>query len=242
VTQVGEPSGADRRWQALAEELAPAKSLQRIDAANARVVATVSAVATVLTGIGLVAAGSANLPDLARWVAVAAVGLAVTALLVAMLGQKVTVSRDVKLNNLAAVEQWYRHRIARRAPLARVAAWLLVAAVGCAAVAAGVSLVAGVNEAPTLAVTRTADTVTVDVTFRGLDPDQSATATVTVDGRVVAAAVFGQGVDGTATRTLGAAGVPAAAVVRVDARAGGEATCIAEFAPGSEPTLTCPSQ
>lgn len=238
MTQVGEPSAADRRWQGLADELSPAKSLQRIDAAHARVVSTVSAVATVLTGLGLLAAGAANLPDAGRWLAVGAVGLAVAALLVALGGQTVTVSRGLNLNNLAEVEQWYRRRFEQRAPLARIATVLLVAAVACAGVAAAVSLLVGENEAPTLAVIRTADAVTVDVAFRGLDPEQSATATVTVDDRVVAAAAFRPGVDGTATRTLTASGVPAVAVVRVEARAGG-ARCTAEFPPGSAPMVTC---
>jgi hypothetical protein len=69
---VEEPTAADRRRQALADELAPAKSLQRLDTASGRVVSTISVVATVLTGLGLLAAGLPNLPGIARALAVAA--------------------------------------------------------------------------------------------------------------------------------------------------------------------------
>jgi hypothetical protein len=238
VTPVGEPSTADRRWQALADDLAPAKSLQRLDAANARVVATVSAVATVLTGLGLLAAGATNLPDAGRWLAMGAVGLAVTATVAALRGQTVTISRNLNLNNLAEVERWYRQHFERRAPLTRTATILLVAAIVTAGLAAAASLAIGDNEAPTLAVTRTADTLIVDITFRGLDPNQIATATVTIDGQVVALAAFGPGTDGTAIRTLTVPTAPAGGVVAVDAQAG-ESTCSATLKPGTPPTVTC---
>jgi hypothetical protein len=237
VTSVGEPTPADRRWQALADELAPAKSLQRLDAAGARVVATVSVVATVLTGLGLLTAGS-PLPALGRGLAVGAAVVAIAASLVALRAQTLSVSRGVRLDNLAEVEAWYRQRFEKRAPLARVATVLIVAAVGLAGLAAVVSLVVGGNEAPTLAVTRTGDTVTVDVTFRGLDLDEVATATATVDGQVVAVAAFGPGLDGTATRTLSIAKVPTTGAVVVDAR-GGRATCTSTLTLGVLPTAAC---
>jgi hypothetical protein len=44
-------------WQALAEELTPARSLARLDAAAARVLTSVSVVGTVLTGLGLLRPG-----------------------------------------------------------------------------------------------------------------------------------------------------------------------------------------
>jgi hypothetical protein len=236
---VGEPSAADKRWQALADELAPAKSLQRLDAAGARVVATVSVVASVLTGLGLLAAGLANLPTAGRVLAVVAAVLAVAALVAALRGQAVTIAHDLNPNNRPELEAWFAEQFRRRARLARWANGLLVVAVGCAGLAAVMSLVVGGNEAPTLAVTRTADAVTVDLTFRGLDPDQVATATVTVDGQVVALAAFGPGVDGTATRTLSATKVPVRGAVVVEAQGGGS-TCTATLTPGAPPTATCP--
>jgi hypothetical protein len=238
VTNVDEPSAADRRWQALADELAPTKSLQRIDAANTRVVATVSAVATVLTGLGLLAAGAANLPGAGRWLAVGAVMLAVAALLVALRGQTVTVTRNLNLNNLVEVEQWYRKRFERRAPSARTATILLTAAIGCAGLAAAVSLLVGGDEAPTLAVTRTADVLSVDITFRGLDADEVATATVAVDGQLVTAAAFGPSADGTASRTLPTLKMPAGSAARLEAQ-GGDTRCTALVEPDNPPEIAC---
>ena len=234
---VGEPSAADKRWQALADELAPARSLQRLDAANARVVSTISVVASVLTGLGLLAAGLPNLPDVGRVLAVVAAGLAVAALLAALRGQTVTVTHDLNLDNRPEVEEWFAEQFPRRARLARWGTGVLVAAVACAGLAAVVSVVGG-NQTPTLAITRTADTVTVDLTFRGLDPGQIATATVTVDGQVAALAAFGPGADGTATRTLTVAKVPAGGAVAVEAQ-GGRAACTATLAPGAPPIATC---
>jgi hypothetical protein len=238
VNSVGESTAADRRWQALADELAPAKSLQRLDAAGARVVSTVSVVATVLTGLGLLAAGLSNLPGLGRGLAVVAAVLAVAALLAALRGQTVTVTRGLNLDNRPEVEEWFAEQFRRRSRVARWATGLLVAAVGCAGLAAVVSLLVGGNEAPTLAVTRTADAVTVDLTFRGLDPDQVATAMKTIDGQVVALAAFGPRADGTATRTLAVAKVPAGGAVVIEAQAGG-ATCTATLKPGAPPAVTC---
>ena len=73
---VGTADPRREEWAELADELAPAKSLQRLDAVAARVVSTVSVVATLLTGLGLVAAGLANLTVAARVLAVGAVVLA----------------------------------------------------------------------------------------------------------------------------------------------------------------------
>jgi hypothetical protein len=238
VTGVGEPSAADKRWQALADELAPAKSLQRLDAAGVRVVSTVSVVATVLTGLGLLAAGLSNLPGVGRVLAVVAAALAVGALLVALRAQTVTVTRGLNPDIRSELEEWFAEQFPRRARLARWTTGLLVAAVGCAGLAAVVSLLARGNEAPTLAVTRTAEAVTVDLTFRGLDPEEVATASVKVDGKVVALAAFGPGVDGSAIRTVTATKVPLGATVDVEAR-GGEATCTATFTPGAAPTAIC---
>src|SRR4051794_30607762 len=167
---VGEPTAADRRWQALADELGPAKSLQRLDTASGRVVSTISVVATVLTGLGLLAAGQSNLPGPGRVLAVLAAGLAVAALLVALAGQRVTVTPGLNVDDRASLQEWFTGQFPRRARLARWATGLLVAAVACAGLAATGSLLVGGNNAPTLAVTRTPRTVTVDPTFRRLHP------------------------------------------------------------------------
>ncbi|MCA1694446.1 MAG: hypothetical protein LC749_06820 [Actinobacteria bacterium] len=67
---VGPPTPREQALAALAEELTPAKSLQRLDTATARVVSTISIVATLLTGLGLVTAGLTNLTETARVLAV----------------------------------------------------------------------------------------------------------------------------------------------------------------------------
>lgn len=62
---VGSPTTREQALAALAAELTPAKSLQRLDTATARVVSTVSIVATLLTGLGLIAAGLGHLTQAA---------------------------------------------------------------------------------------------------------------------------------------------------------------------------------
>src|SRR4051794_32698424 len=96
---VGEVTAADRAWQDLAAELAPAKSLTRLDAATGRVVSSVGLVATVLTGLGLVAAGL-PVPGAARTAAFVAVVVALVAVLAAVAAQVVTVTRELNTNNL----------------------------------------------------------------------------------------------------------------------------------------------
>ena len=46
------PSRADQAWADLAAELAPAKSLARIDTVTARAVTTITVVGVLLTGLG----------------------------------------------------------------------------------------------------------------------------------------------------------------------------------------------
>jgi hypothetical protein len=238
VTSVGQPTAGDRRWQALADELAPAKSLQRLDAASGRIITALSIVAPVLTGFSLLAAGLTNLSGWSRLLASLAAGAAIAALVVALRSQAVTVSRDLNLDNVLEVEQWYDAQFDRRTRLARWATGLLVAAVALAGVAALVSLTLGPHEAPTFAVARTADTVTADVTVRGLDPEQVANASVAVDRQVVAVAAFGPNPDGVATRSISATRVAPTAAVDVTVVAGPH-TCTAALAPDAAPTATC---
>lgn len=239
---VGDPTPADREWKELAAELAPAKSLARLDAAATRVVSTVSIVATLLTGLGLVAAGLVNLTTVARVLAVGAVVLAFAAVVLALTGQTLAVIRGLNRENLAEVEQWYLDRFEDRAPRLRWATLLLVGAAALAGAAAVVTLV-GSSDQPTLAVTRTggaaAGKLTVDVTFRGLAAGQVATAVVRVDNTLVAQAAFEAGADGTASRTLAVEPVPAAGVVAVEAH-GGAATCTATLRPAAAAEVRCP--
>lgn len=243
------PSGRQLALAALGAELTPAKSLQRLDAATARIVSTVTVVATLLTGLGLLAAGLAALTTPARIVAGVAVGFAFLAVVAALAAQTVTINRGLNTNNLREVEHWYRRRFRLRAPLTYAAGVLLVLAAAAAGTAALITLVATRGDTPTLAVTRTTTpaatpataaggTVTADITFRGLEPGQVATATLTIDGALVATTAFGPGPDGTATRTLTADRVPPGATAVIDAR-GGATACRATVAPGQPAHQTC---
>jgi hypothetical protein len=251
-TPVRPLTGRQQRLKALGEELTPAKSLARMDAATARVVATVSIVGTLLTGLGLVTAGLPDVEGAARVLAACSAVLAVLAVLFALSAQIFTVTRGVSTDNLKAVEKWYRRYFGVRGPLTSAASVLLVLAAAAAGAAATLVMTGDEGDAASFAVTRTAelpepsasatptgaDTLTVDVTFRNLDDGHVATVTVSVDGRVVAQTAITPAGDGTASRSLTVAHVPATATVRVSAAAG-DVTCTADGSPGQPLALKC---
>ena len=106
-------------------------------------------VGTLLTGLGLVSAQSLLADDVARSLALIAVGLAVLAVLVGLVYLALRLER-VNDQNLADVERWYTSQF-RRARLAVVASWLLVVAVLVAAAAATVSVIqSGSDQDPAL--------------------------------------------------------------------------------------------
>jgi hypothetical protein len=251
------PLSARRRaLVALADELTPAKSLVRLDAATARVVTTVSVVGTLLTGFGLLAAGLPAVDGTPRVFAVVSMVLAFLAVLSALTAQILTITRGLNPNNLKEVERWYQRRFAVRAPLTRAASVLLVLAVATAGTAAVLALSRGEPDRAALAVTRTSavaapspagspstsagDTVTVEVTFRDVDAGQVATVAVAVDGRMVAQAAITPAQDGVASRTLTVDKVPATATVTVNA-ATRDARCTADGRPGQPLRLSCSS-
>jgi hypothetical protein len=243
---VGHPTPREQALAALAAELTPAKSLQRLDTASARVVSTISILATLLTGLGLITAGLTNLTEPARILAIASTGLAFLAVLLALTAQILTITRDLNPNNLIEVENWYRKRMQRRGPLTQWATILLIAAAAAAGAAAITTLTTGVDQ-PTLAVTRTTNSppttpatskLTINATFRGLNADQVASTTVTVDGTILATAAFGPAPDGTATQTLTLDQIPINAEAVVDAR-GGNTTCTASLKPQQAVEVKC---
>jgi hypothetical protein len=252
-----EPDPRVLAWQALAEELTPAKSLARMDAATARVLTSVSVVGTVLTGLGLLAAGRPARNAAAEGLALAAVGTAVLAVACALTAQVLTIRRGVNTNNLVAVRAWYRDQFRRRAYPARAASVLLLAALLLAGGAATAALVGPERTGMSLAISQTpsasgaaADAgrvaVTIEVAFRGLAEDTTATVLVTGTRSgattVLARAALTPGADGTATRTLTVGSVPGDAVVEVTA-AGGERRCRAALrvADAGLPVVTCAS-
>jgi len=244
-------SGQDRAWAELAAELTPAKSLTRVEAATARVVAAVTVVGVLLTGLGVVVAGLPATSGAARVLAVVAVVAGSLAVVLALAAQVLTVTRGLNAGNLVEVRAWYRRRLAVRAPLAQAGTALLVVAALAAGTAATIQAVGGDPDDPTIAVTRTstpatstaattgADTVTVEVTFRGLQPGDVATVSITAGTLMLAQAAFTPGPDGTAPRTLSADHVDAAATVRVQATAASR-TCMGTINPGAaRPELSC---
>ena len=84
-------------------------------------------------------------------------------------------------------------------------------------------------------------TVTVHVTFPGLDAGQAATVTVTTAGRILARAAATPGSGGAATVTLAIGHLTPAQPVTVTARAAHQ-TCLAAFVSARiQPVLTCHS-
>jgi uncharacterized membrane protein YedE/YeeE len=121
-----EPDPRVLAWRALAEELTPAKSLARVDAATSRVVSNVTVVGSLLTGLGLLAAGLPATDVAARSLAVAGAVAAVLAVACALTAQILSIRRGLNTNNLLMVKAWYGGQFRRRAYPARAATVLLL--------------------------------------------------------------------------------------------------------------------
>jgi len=172
-----------------------------------------------------------------------------------------SITRRLNPFNLTEVEEWYRRRVEIRAPLTQAATVLLLVAAAAAGAAAVSTLVTKGADQPTMAVTRTmqltdptassagsgansataaTNTITVEVTFRGLDTGQVATVRITTRGRVLSEAAFTAGADGAATRSLVADKVGIREHVTVDAVAG-QQQCHATLASGlATVQMVCP--
>ena len=254
-------SGEDRVWVDLAGELTPAKSLERVDTATARVVSTVTVIGTLLGGFGVFGATQPSVSGTARWITIAAVACAALAVACALAAQILTITRHLNPENLAAVRAWYKRRIDTRGYPTRAATVLLLIGAVLAGAAAIVALATAEPSQPTIAVTRALDhaavtalgpsaqgtgappttTITAEVTFRGLTSGQSATVVVSsaTSGQVLASAAITPATDGTATRTLTVSGLPPAEPVIVVAR-GGSQQCRASLGAGSaRPVVAC---
>jgi hypothetical protein len=244
------PTSADDAWAALGSELAPAKSLARVDAATARVVSTITVVGTLLTGLGVVGASASSVDGVARVLVAIAVGLSALAVVTALSAQVLTITRRMNPGNLAEVKAWYRGVFARRARLTQAATAVLVLA-GLAGGVAGVLIVADspdkASGTPSMAVVRTVSAdgrsadVAVQVRFRGLTPGRTVRASIR-DGSVKAEAAILAGPDGVASLALAGRDIPVAHQVQVRAEGGGR-TCqgiLGAIDPG--PVLTCHSE
>lgn len=198
----------DQIWVDLAGELTPAKSLERVDTATARVVSTVTIIGTLLGGLGVFGATNPSVSGPARSITIAAVVFAALAVACALAAQVLTITRHLNPENLAAVRAWYKRRIDTRGYATRAATFLLLAGAVLAGVAAVVALATTTPTQPTIAVTRALEpatvpgpstgasstgtpstgtpstgtqptaTITAQVTFRGLTSGQSAIVVV----------------------------------------------------------------
>src|SRR5664279_6193822 len=132
-------TASDRFWRAAAADLAPDKSLARINDKAKQVVTSVTLVGTLLAGFGLIAPGTLPLPPLARGLAVAAVITAVVAIALALVSLLLRFTPAIRPGNVVEVESWYRSQF-HRASLVVAAGWALIAALVFAAAAATLTL------------------------------------------------------------------------------------------------------
>ncbi len=253
----------DRVWVNLADELTPAKSLERVDTATDRVVRTVTIIGTLLGGLGVFGATKPSVSGPARWITIAAVACAALAVACALAAQILTITRHLNPENLAEVRAWYKRRIDTRGYPTRAATLLLLIGAVLAGLAAIVALATATPSQPSIAVTRALNdatpgagaapgagtgpaaqptsTITAEVTFPGLTSGQSATVVISAarTGQVLASAAITPATDGTATRTLTVSGLPPSVPVTVLAQ-GGSHQCRASLGAGStRPTITC---
>jgi hypothetical protein len=246
---VSEPDPRDSGWQALAQELAPAKSLARIDAVTSRIVTNVSVVGTILTALGLLAAGLPTTSAAARGLALAAVVTAVAAVGCALTAQILTIFTGLNTNDLDQVKAWYARQFHRRAYPTRAATLFLLLAILLAGGAAAAALLNPGRTQPVLAIiqtetitpapatsgTRSAGSgvaLTVDFTFRDLTTSDVVTLIITAttpgSHAVIGRAAITSGSDGTAARSIIVNDVPRNATIDISAT-GGQERCQARL-------------
>jgi hypothetical protein len=238
-------------WVALADELTPAKSLARIEAATARVVTNVTVVGTILTGLGLLTAGLPTISGAARALAMAAVVLAVVAVGCALSAQILTIRAKLNTRNIPELKTWYLQEFRRRAYPTRAATILLIGALLLAG-AATITVLTMPQDTPVIAITKTQTTaaktpnqtpkttVAIEVTFRNLTPTDTLTLAVTAGEITLAQAATTPQPDGTATRTITIPDVPNNTPITTTASAAKQ-TCTAtlKLKQGQQPEISC---
>jgi hypothetical protein len=249
TSPVRPPSPADQAWAQLGAELAPAKSLARIDAVTARAITTITVVGVLLTGLGAVSAALPSRPGAARALTAAAVITAAVAVAAALTAQVLTITRRLNPANLSEVKAWYTRQFELRAYSAQAATVLLLLSTLLAGAAAATALLTAPANTAALTITQTRvpggsagqqAAVTVSVTFAGLAPGQPVTLVLTTpgDAGALARAAVTAAPDGTATTTL-TARIPAARIVDVAVTAPHQ-ICQATLSPAHpQPALTC---
>ncbi|OLT52420.1 hypothetical protein [Cellulosimicrobium sp. CUA-896] len=243
------PTPADDAWDALADELTPAKSLQRVDAAAERVVGQLALVGTVLTALGLVATATILTDPWERRLALAAVALAVLAVAAAMTCQVLTSSR-LNTVNREELRRWYRRRVEVRGVALRWAAIAMIVAVLLGAAAGLHAFVVEPGDQPRLAVSRLLDpvaadgsrsaTVAVTVDVSGAEPGAASTTTVRGAAETLATMTTTAAEDGTLKQELTAVSTDPREDVLVTV-VSGRWTCTAAVAADTAPVVSCAS-
>jgi hypothetical protein len=125
---VRQPSRADQAWADLAAQLTPANSLARIDTVTGRAITTITILGTLLTGLGVLAAGQFTSSSAAQDLAAATVAIAALAVACALAAQVLTITRHLNPNDLAQIQTWYHRQFTLRAYTTQAATLLLIAA------------------------------------------------------------------------------------------------------------------
>lgn len=204
VVVVGRPlSPRENALTEAAKELSPEKSLNRASESAKWVISSISIVAVVVGGFGIVT-GVADSVDRFPVLVAATIGLAAVAL-AAAIAALIPRVQDVDLGDLESLDQHYKALIRWRGY------WTLAATIALLlAVLFGVGLAvatAYADDKPTAELTTTWDgsglaaVLTVDAAVSGAEPDSTIEATVVQDGSdtPLASATSTTGADGTAT-------------------------------------------
>jgi hypothetical protein len=176
-----EPTPADLRMTAAGAELTGTSALVRV-AGNARAtVGTVTVVGTVLTGLGLVTVQELRLDPLASNLALVAAGAGFASVVLGLVYLALRLEK-LNVNDVLAVEHWYRDQM-RRVKLVVVASWLLIVALVLAGAAAAVTILGQPRAAePALSLRLSGSgedrVLGADVSFANLEPGEVVTTRV----------------------------------------------------------------
>ncbi len=244
----------------------------RLDAAVTRVVVAVAMAGMALGAVGVIGAARSSLGDVVRVLVVVVVGLSALAVVVALWAQVLSLATPLDLDEPAASSGRTSGRLPGPVQLAQMATGSLAVAAVIAGLV-GVMIVAAppgkpsirASNTPTAAIVRVpvpgvGASVSVEVTFRGMQPGQPAHGSIIdvvapdpddVDAGtasdsdagltqlVVAQSVVLAGPGGVATLSLTAAGVTDEDEVKVRATGGDQVCEGSAGVPDKDPVLVC---
>ncbi|MEU7906605.1 hypothetical protein [Actinoplanes sp. NPDC049118] len=243
-------SARSRMWAAAGAELAPAKSLARVDERAKQIVTNVSLVGSLLTGLGLVAGAKLDRSTPAKTLAIAAVCAALFAIVVALTSMLLRFTPALTPANVLEVEEWYRRQFRWAYGVIAGGVLLLVAVLLAGAAALVVLIGAGGADEPAvsaqIAGTGTDAKLTAQVGFTGATPGQTLyTEVVGVDAAgsrtILVQSVTRAGDTASVASTAEVAGVSRYAAIELTATLA-DRRCTARLVPvvpPSRPTVVC---